>query len=37
MPAVGLGWTGRQYDALIAYIKATPKLQAQEAGAVSGG
>jgi len=37
MPAVGLGWTGRQYDALIAYIKATPKLQAQEAGAASGG
>jgi cytochrome c oxidase subunit II len=35
MPAVGLGWTGRQYDALIAYIKATPKLQ--EAGAASGG
>jgi cytochrome c oxidase subunit 2 len=37
MPAVGLGWTGKQYDALIAYIKATPKLQAQEAGAASGG
>jgi cytochrome c oxidase subunit 2 len=35
MPAVGLGWTGRQYDALIAYIKATPKLG--EAGAASGG
>jgi hypothetical protein len=35
MPAVGLGWTGKQYDALIAYIKATPKLQ--EAGAASGG
>jgi len=35
MPAVGLGWTGRQYDALIAYIKATPKLR--EAGAASGG
>jgi cytochrome c oxidase subunit 2 len=37
MPAVGLGWTGRQYHPLIAYIKATPKLQAQEAGAASGG
>jgi cytochrome c oxidase subunit 2 len=35
MPAVGLGWTGRQYDALIAYIKATPKLR--EVGAASGG
>jgi cytochrome c oxidase subunit II len=35
MPAVGLGWTGRQYDALIAYVKATPKLR--EAGAASGG
>jgi cytochrome c oxidase subunit II len=36
MPAVGLGWTGRQYDALIAYIKATPKLSAKQAG-TSGG
>jgi cytochrome c oxidase subunit 2 len=35
MPAVGLGWTGKQYDALIAYVKATPKLK--EAGAPSGG
>ena len=26
MPPVGLGWTGTQYDALVAYIKATPKL-----------
>jgi cytochrome c oxidase subunit 2 len=37
MPAVGLGWTGRQYDALIAYIKATPQLSEAPAGAQSGG
>jgi cytochrome c oxidase subunit 2 len=27
MPAVGLGWDGRQYDALVAYIRATPELR----------
>jgi cytochrome c oxidase subunit 2 len=36
MPPVGLGWTGKQYDALIAYLKATPKLSGQQ-GAASGG
>jgi cytochrome c oxidase subunit II len=36
MPPVGLGWTGKQYDALIAYIKATPKLSAAQAGASGG-
>jgi cytochrome c oxidase subunit 2 len=36
MPPVGLGWTGTQYDALIAYIKATPKLSASQGG-TSGG
>ena len=24
MPPVGLGWNGKQYDALVAYVKATP-------------
>jgi cytochrome c oxidase subunit II len=37
MPGVGLGWSGRQYDALIAYIKATQKLSEAPAGAQSGG
>jgi cytochrome c oxidase subunit II len=38
MPPVGLGWTGTQYDALVAYIKATPKLaSAPPAGGQSGG
>jgi cytochrome c oxidase subunit 2 len=37
MPAVGLGWSGAQYDALIAYIKATPKLSTAPAGGQSGG
>ena len=37
MPAVGLGWTGPQYDALIAYVKATAKLSAPQGGASSGG
>jgi cytochrome c oxidase subunit 2 len=37
MPAVGLGWSGRQYDALIEYIKATPQLSEAPAGAQSGG
>jgi mono/diheme cytochrome c family protein len=37
MPAVGLGWDGHQYDALLAYIKATPKLSAAPPGAASGG
>jgi cytochrome c oxidase subunit 2 len=37
MPAVGLGWTGRQYDALIAYVKATPQLLRAPAGGQSGG
>jgi cytochrome c oxidase subunit 2 len=36
MPAVGLGWTDRQYAALVAYLKATPKLSG-ERGAASGG
>jgi cytochrome c oxidase subunit 2 len=36
MPPVGLGWSGKQYDALIAYIKATPKLSAAQGG-TSGG
>jgi cytochrome c oxidase subunit 2 len=31
MPPVGLGWTGKQYDALLAYIKSAPELQAKEA------
>jgi cytochrome c oxidase subunit II len=30
MPAVGLGWTGAQYDALIAYIRSDPQLSGQE-------
>ena len=29
MPPVGLGWSRQQYDALIAYLKATPALSAQ--------
>jgi cytochrome c oxidase subunit II len=37
MPPVGLGWTARQYDALIAYVKATPKLSAAPGGTQSGG
>ena len=37
MPAVGLGWSGRQYDALIAYVKATPQLLRAPAGGESGG
>jgi cytochrome c oxidase subunit 2 len=38
MPPVGLGWTGKQYDALVAYIKATPKLAtAPPAGGQGGG
>jgi cytochrome c oxidase subunit 2 len=35
MPPVGLGWTGRQYDALIAYIKA--EVSASQGGTTSGG
>jgi cytochrome c oxidase subunit 2 len=37
MPPVGLGWSGGQYDALLAYIKATPKLSTAPAGGASGG
>jgi cytochrome c oxidase subunit 2 len=37
MPPVGLGWNGSQYDALVAYIKATPKLSTAQPGAPSGG
>jgi cytochrome c oxidase subunit 2 len=37
MPAVGLGWSGPQYDALIAYIKATPQLSKPPTGVSSGG
>jgi cytochrome c oxidase subunit 2 len=37
MPPVGLGWSGHQYDALIAYIKATPKLSEAPTGGSSGG
>jgi cytochrome c oxidase subunit 2 len=36
MPPVGLGWTGKQYDALLAYVKATPKLTATQGGASGG-
>jgi hypothetical protein len=36
MPPVGLGWTGEQYDALLAYIKATPQLTAKQGGASGG-
>jgi cytochrome c oxidase subunit II len=36
MPPVGLGWTGKQYDALLAYIKATPQLTAKQGGASGG-
>jgi cytochrome c oxidase subunit II len=37
MPPVGLGWNGKQYDALIAYVKATPALSSAQEGAQSGG
>jgi cytochrome c553 len=37
MPPVGRGWTAGQYDALIAYIKATPQLSEAPAGVPSGG
>jgi cytochrome c oxidase subunit II len=36
MPPVGLGWTGRQYDALIAYVKSSERLRPPEGG-TSGG
>jgi cytochrome c oxidase subunit II len=36
MPEVGLGWTGKQFDALIAYVKATPALSGAQEGAQSG-
>jgi len=37
MPPVGLGWSGQQYDALIAYVKATQALSGAQGGAASGG
>jgi cytochrome c oxidase subunit II len=37
MPPVGLGWNGKQYDALIAYVKATQALSGAAGGAASGG
>ncbi len=37
MPPVGLGWNGKQYDALIAYVKATPALSNPDMEAESGG
>jgi cytochrome c oxidase subunit 2 len=37
MPPVGLGWSGKQYDALIAYVKATPELANPDTEAQSGG
>jgi cytochrome c oxidase subunit 2 len=37
MPKVGLGWTGKEFDALIAYVKATPALSEAHEGAQSGG
>ena len=37
MPPVGLGWNGKQYDALIAYVKATPAISGAQEGAESGG
>ena len=35
-PKVGDGWTGEQFDALIAYVKATPALSGAQEGAQSG-
>ena len=32
MPPVGSGWSGRQIDALIAYVKSEPKLEGGEGG-----
>jgi cytochrome c oxidase subunit 2 len=37
MPRVGLGWSGEQYDALIAYVKATAGISTPQGGAQSGG
>jgi mono/diheme cytochrome c family protein len=38
MPPVGIGWDGRQYDALIAYIRSSPTLGGeQQQGATGGG
>jgi cytochrome c oxidase subunit II len=37
MPKVGLGWNGRQFDALIAYVQATPALAGAQGGTQSGG
>jgi cytochrome c oxidase subunit 2 len=37
MPPVGLGWNGKQYDALIAYVKATPELSNLQGASQSGG
>ena len=36
MPPVGLGWNGKQYDALVAYVKATPALSGAQEGTQSG-
>jgi cytochrome c oxidase subunit 2 len=37
MPPVGIGWSGKQYDALIAYIKATPQLAGAQGGTTTSG
>jgi cytochrome c oxidase subunit 2 len=38
MPPVGIGWSGRQYDALVAYIRSNPTLSgAGEQGGTGGG
>ena len=37
MPTVGLGWTGKEFDALIAYVRATAALSGAQEGAQSGG
>ena len=36
MPPVGLGWTGRQYDALIAYVRSSDQLRPPQGGAGGG-
>jgi cytochrome c oxidase subunit II len=37
MPKVGLGWSGKEFDALIAYVKATRALSSPPEGAQSDG
>jgi cytochrome c oxidase subunit II len=36
MPPVGRGWNGKQYDALVAYVNATPSLSGAQEGTQSG-